>query len=145
LDFSASFTITLISSIIASGVQLTVFVVLYKTMKAVHIQNTNHERSFKIQQVNQKIALTFRFADWAAAEVKYYSPLFESNKDRKYILSESERDLHLVSIAKKMVKMCNDEIVDVDLLKDEVERLVLTLDNMKSKPLDVLVNLKRLL
>ena len=83
MDFSASFTITLLSSVIASAVQLTVFAVLYKTLKAVHIQNTHHEFFFELQRVNDRNLLTFKFADWLSTEVKYYSPLYENNKDRQ--------------------------------------------------------------
>ncbi len=44
-----------------------------------------------------------------------------------------------------MISLCNDDVVDVNILKDEIERLILTLENMKSKPLDVIVDLKKLL
>ncbi len=145
MELSLSFTITLISSVIASGLQMSVFIVLYKTLRAIHNQNTNHEQSFKIQRVTQKLNLTFKFADWIASELKYFSSLYENNQKRKYILSESEINVHLTSIGNKMVTLCTDDIVETDFLKDEIERLILTLENMKSKPFDVIVGLKKLL
>jgi len=145
MEFSASFTITLVSSIIASGVQLTVFVVLYKTLKAVHKQNSNHEKSFKIQQITQKNLLTFRFADWVSSEIKYFSPAYKNNKDREYILTEDEISRHLIAIGNKMVSLCNDKIVDVDILKDEIERLITTFQKMDKIPTDIVVELRKLL
>jgi len=145
MELGASFTITLISSVIASGVQLTVFGVLYKTLKAIHIQNTHYEKSMQTNELVQKNTLTFRFADWLASEIKYYSPLYEANRDRKYILSPNEIDDHLMSLAKKLIDLINQDVVDSSILRDEIERLIRTLDMMESKPTDVIVDLKKLL
>jgi len=145
MELSPAFTITLISSIVASGVQLTVFVVLYKTLKAIHVQNTNHEKYFKNQAILDKNILTFKFADWLASEVKYYSPLYENNKDRKYILSQAERDDHLIAMAKKVITLCISEVVDVDILKDELERLIATLHTLEPEPTEIIVELRKLL
>ena len=145
MELSASFTITLVSSIIASGVQLTVFAVLYKTLKAVHKQNTNHEKSFKIQLITQKNLLTFKFADWVSSEIKYYSPSYKNNKDREYILTQDEINNHLIAMGSKMISLCKDEIVDVDILKDEIDRLIRTFQDMETKPTEVIVELRKLL
>lgn len=145
MELSASFTITLVSSIIASGVQLTVFVVLYKTLKAVHKQNTNHEKSFKIQLITQKNLLTFKFADWLSSEIKYFSPAYKNNKDRDYILTPDEINNHLMSMGSKMISLCNDGIVDVNILKDEIDRLIRTFQDMETIPTEIIVELRKLL
>ena len=145
MELSASFTITLISSIIASGVQLTVFAVLYKTLKAVHKQNTNHEKSFKIQLITQKNLLTFKFADWLSSEIKYFSPSYINNKDRDYILTQDEINNHLIAMGSKMISLCKDDIVDVDILKDEIDRLIRTYQDMETKPTEIIVELRKLL
>lgn len=145
MEISAPFIITLISSIVASAVQLTVFAVLYKTLKAIHIQNTNYEKSFKTNETIQKNLLTFRFADWLSSEIKYYSPLYKANQGRDYILTGDEINDHLVAMAKKLVTLINQKVVDASILRDEIERSIATLDNMESKPLDIIVDLKKLL
>ncbi len=145
MEFTDSFTITLISSVVASGVQLTVFGVLYKTLRAIHIQNTNHEKSFKTNEVIQKNTLTFRFADWISSEVKYYSPLYKNNKDREYILTPIEIDDHLISMAKKLVDLITKDVVDSSILRDEIERMIATLENMESPDTKVIEELKELL
>ncbi len=145
MELSTSFTITLISSIVASGVQLTVFVVLYKTLKAVNVQNSHHEIFFELQRINDRYLLTFKFADWLSTEVKYYSPLYENNKDRQYILNPEEINSHLIAMANKTITLCKDDTVDVDIIKDEIERLIITLKSFKPEPVEVIVELRKLL
>lgn len=145
MEFSPSFVITLVSSVVASAVQLTVFCVLYKTLKAIHIQNTNYEKSFITNEVVQKNLLTFRFADWLSSEIKYYSPLYKANKTREYLLTPSEIDGHLIAMAKKLISLIEQNAVDSSILRDEIERLIATFEEMKPRPTDVIVKLKKLL
>ncbi len=140
-----SLVVSLIAATASNIVQLIVFIVLYKTLKAVKIQNANHEKNFKSQMNIEKNAITFTFADWVASEVKYYSPLYEKNKQREYVLPQSKIDRHLIAIGKKIVTMCDDKTVDVDIMKDEIERLILTLDHMVNEPTHVISDLKKLL
>lgn len=128
-----------------NAVQIIVFIVLYKTLKAIKVQNQHHEKHFKSQMNIERNSLTFRFADWVSSEVKYYSPLYKQNKNREYVLSTEKINMHLISIAKKVVIMSNDNTVDVDVMKDEIERLILTLDNMEKEPTHVISDLKKLL
>lgn len=137
----ATLSVALVSSIIETGVIL----ILYKSMRVVQGQNKHHEKHFENQRIVNKNSLTFKFADWLSTEVKYYSPLYKNNKDRKYILSQSERDDHLVAMANKAISLCEKDIVDVDILKDEIERLVATLHTLESEPTEVIVELRKLL
>ena len=140
-----SLVVSLIAATASNIVQLVVFIVLYKTLKAIKIQNLNHEKNFKSQMNIEKNSITFRFADWVATEVKYYSPLYKHNKQKEYVLSPDKINKHLISIGKKIVSMCDDKTVDVDIMKDEIERLILTLDNMENEPTHVISDLKKLL
>jgi len=137
----ATLAVALVSSIIETGVIL----VLYKSLRVVQAQNKHHEKYFDNQIIVNKNSLTFRFADWLSTEVKYYSPLYEGNKDRKYILTESEINDHLIAMSDKAISLCKKDIVDVDILKDEIERLIATLHTLKPEPTETIVELRKLL
>lgn len=145
MSWSIEFIISLVAAAATNLVQIIVFIVLYKTLKAIKTQNDHHAKHFKSQMNIEKNSLTFRFADWVAREVKYYSPLYKENKNREYVLSAEKVDTHLISIAKKVVDMGNDNTIDVDIMKDEIERLILTLDNMENEPTQLMSDLKKLL
>lgn len=145
MSWSIEFIISLVAAAATNVVQIVVFIVLYKTLKAIKTQNDHHTQHFKSQMNIEKNSLTFRFADWVAREVKYYSPLYKENKDREYVLSPEKVNIHLISIAKKVVDMGNDNTIDVDIMKDEIERLILTLDNMENEATQVMSDLKKLL
>jgi len=145
MEFSLQFIISIFLAVISSAVQIVVLVVLYRTLKEMQHQNTHHEQSLDIQRTTQKYNLTFTFADWVSSEVKYYSPLYENNQGRKYILTHNEINIHLVALGEKMISLCNEKIVDKSILKDEIERLVATLQNMESKPTSVIIDLEKLL
>ena len=145
MEFSLQFIISIFLAVLSSSVQIVVLVVLYRTLKEMQQQNTHHEKSFAVQRTTQKYNLTFRFADWISSEVKYYSPLYENNLTRKYILTHNEINIHLVALGQKMVSLCNTRIVDKSILKDEIERLSITLQNMESKPTSVIDDLEKLL
>ena len=140
-----SLVVSLIAATASNIVQLIVFIVLYKTLKAVKIQNANHEKNFVSQMNIEKNSITFRFADWVASEVKYYSPLYKKNKEKEYVLPPEKINTHLIAIGKKIVTMSKNNIIDIDVMKDEIERLILTLDNMESEPTHVISDLKKLL
>lgn len=129
----------------ANVAQVAMTIVLYITFRNIKKQSQHIEQNFVSQMNIEKNSLTFTFADWIASEVKYYSPLYTKNKDVQYILPRNKIDRHLTAIGRKIVTMCNAKTVDVDILKDEIERLILTLDNMENEPTHVISDLKKLL
>jgi len=137
----ATLAVALVSSIIETGVIL----VLYKSLRVVQAQNKRHEKYFDNQIIVNRNSLTFRFADWLSTEVKYYSPLYKGNKDRKYILTQSEINDHLIAMGNKAISLCKKDIVDVDILKDEIERLIATLHKLEPEPTETIVELRKLL
>jgi len=145
MSWSIEFIISLVAAAATNVVQIVVFIVLYKTLKAIKTQNDHHTKHFKSQMNIERNSLTFRFADWVAREVKYYSPLYKENKDREYVLSAKKINTHLIAIAKKVVDMSSNNTIDVDIMKDEIERLILTLDNMENEPTHIISDLKKLL
>ena len=120
-------------------------VVLIWSLREVRNQNKHNSKYLKSQMNIEQNTLTFLFADWVSREVKYYSPLYKENKEREYVLSPEKINKHLISIAKKVVTMADRDIVDIDIMKDEIERLVMTLDNMDKEPTHVISDLKKLL
>ena len=145
IEIPLNLAISLIAAAATNAVQLTVFIVLYKTLKAIKNQNQHHEKHFKSQMNIERNSLTFRFADWVSREVKYYSPLYKQNKNREYVLSAKKIDTHLIAIAKKVITMSNNDTIDIDIMKDEIERLILTLDNIDKEPTHIISDLKELL
>ena len=145
MEILSPFGITIVTAVIGMCVQLSVFVVLYRTLRAVQIQNPHHEFFFELQRINDRNLLTFKFADWLSTEVKYYSPLYENNKDRQYILSPQEINSHLIAMANKTISLCQDNTVDVDIIKDEIERLIITLQSFKPEPTEIIDKLRKLL
>lgn len=137
--------VTLPIALGANIAQVAMTVVLYITFRNIKKQSRHIEQNFTSQMNIEKNSLTFTFADWIASEVKYYSPLYKQNKEVEYVLSQDKIDRHLTAIGRKIVTMCNDETVDVDILKDKIERLILTLDNMEKEPTHVISDLKKLL
>jgi len=145
MEISDTVYLTLSVAFISSIIEIGVILVLYKSLRAVQAQNKHHEGYFENQRTVNKYFLTFKFADWLSAEVKYYSPLYEGNKDRKYLLSRAEIDDHLVAMSNKAISLCKKGVVDIDIIKDEIERLILTLGNMDKEPTHVILDLKKLL
>lgn len=137
--------ITLPIALGANVAQVAMTIVLYITFRNIKKQSSHIEKNFVSQMNIEKNSLTFRFADWIASEVKYYSPLYKENKQREYVLSQEKIDRHLIAIGRKIVTMCKDKTVDVDIMKDEIERLILTLDGMDNEPTHVISDLKKLL
>lgn len=137
--------ITLPLALGSNVAQVVMTIVLYITFRNIKKQSGYIEQNFLSQMNIEKNSLTFRFADWVAREVKYYSPLYKENKEREYVLSSKQIETHLISIAKKMVTMSENELIDIDIMKDEIERLILTLDNMDKEPTHVISDLKKLL
>lgn len=137
--------VTLPIALGANIAQVAMTVVLYITFRNIKKQSLHIEQNFVSQMNIEKNSLTFTFADWIEREVKYYSPLYQKNKETEYVLSQDKIDKHLTAIGRKIITMCNDKTVDVDIIKDEIERLILTLDNMETEPTHVISDLKKLL
>ena len=145
MEISISLLTTLVVALASSIIEIGVIIVLYKSLRTVQAQNKHHENYFENQRIVNKNSLTFKFADWLSSEVKYYSPLYEGYKDRKFILTQAERDDHIVAMANKAISLCEKDIVDVDILKDEIERLLATLHTLESEPTEIIVELRKLL
>ncbi len=137
--------VTLPIALGANIAQVAMTIVLYITFRNIKKQSIHIEQNFVSQMNIEKNSLTFAFADWIEREVKYYSPLYQKNKEVEYVLSQDKIDKHLIAMGKKIVTMYNDKTVDVDIMKDEIERLILTLDNMANEPTHVISDLKKLL
>ncbi len=145
MEISDTVFLTLTVALVGAIIEIGVILVLYKSLRAVQAQNKHHEIYFENQRIVNRNSLTFRFADWLSTEVKYYSPLYEGNKDRKYILTQAEINDHLVAMSNKAISLCKKDIVDIDILKDEVERLIATLHVLKPEPTETIVELRKLL
>lgn len=145
MEISDTIFVTLAVALIGAAIEIGVILVLYKSLRTVQAQNKHHEEYFENQRIVNKYFLTFKFADWLSTEVKYYSPLYEINKDRKYLLTRAEIDDHLIAMSNKALSLCKKDIVDVDILKDEIERLIATLHELQPEPTEIIVDLRKLL
>jgi len=145
MEISDSLIFTFILAMVSATIEIAIMLVLFFTIREAKRQNKHTTDHLKSQMNIEKNSITFLFADWVSREVKYYSPLYKENKDREYVLSADKIDTHLIAIAKKVVKMSNEKIIDFDIIKDEIERLILTLDNMEKEPTLIISDLKKLL
>jgi len=136
---------TIVMAVIGSATNSVLLVVLYLTLKQAKSQNTMNKLYHDIQLLREKHSLTFAFSDWVATEIKYYSPLYEKNKSVDYILSTEKINKHLISVAEKLIILCNDDTVDKTLMRDEIDRLRLTLEEMNIDCIEVESALKILL
>lgn len=132
-------------AVIASATNTILLVVLYLTLRQAKSQNEMNKQYHKVQLLREKHSLTFAFADWMATEVKYYSPLYKTHEPEEKVLDHEKINKHLISIAKKMIILCNDGTVDKDLMRDEIDRLRLTLEEMNADSVEVESALKVLL
>ena len=48
-------------------------------------------------------------------------------------------------MANKTISLCQDDTVDVDIIKDEIERLIITLQSFKPEPTEIIDKLRKLL
>lgn len=140
-----SLSITFIIAIVSASIEIGVMLVLIWSLKELKKQSKSNTQHLKSQMNIEKNSLTFRFADWISSEVKYYSPLYKENKNREYVLSPKKIDKHLISIAKKVIVMGKEKIVDIEVMKDEIGRLILTLENMENGQTEIIADLKKLL
>ena len=145
MEISDTVFVTLAVALASAIIEIGVILVLYKSLRTVQAQNKHHENYFENQRTVNKYLLTFKLADWLSTEVKYYSPLYEGNKDRKFILTQSEIDTHLIAMSNKVISLCTKDVVDIDILKDEVDRLIATLHELKPEPTETIVELRKLL
>lgn len=130
---------------IGSGTNTILLIVLYLTLRQAKSQNEMNKLYHKTQLIREKHSLTFAFADWIATEIKYYSPLYKTYEPKESVLNPEKINKHLISIAKKMIVLCNDGTVDKTLMRDEIDRMRLTLEAMKVDSIEVESALKVLL
>lgn len=146
MDPELQFTITIIVAVIGSLTNTILLIVLYLTLRQATSQNKMNQVHNKTQIVAARHSLTFAFADWIATEIKYYSPLYKNqNSEEEKVLSSEKINKHLISIARKMVVLCKDNTVDANLMRDEIERMRLTLDVMKVDAVEIESDLKHIL
>ena len=145
IDPGLQFSITLLVAIVGSLTNSILLVVLYLTLRQAKSQNLMNSKFNETQLIGARHSLTFAFADWISTEVKYYSPLYKNNVEEEYVLDKEKINKHIISIARKMVVLCNDNTVDASLMRDEIERMRLTLEIMKLDSVEIQSDLKQLL
>ena len=137
--------VSLLLAFFSGGTNTVLLIVLYLTLRQAKSQNEMNKQYHETQLLREKHSLTFAFADWVATEVKYYSPLYKTYEPEERILTSEKINRHLISIAKKLVVLCNDGTVDKSLMRDEIDRMRLTLEAMKVDSVEVESALKILL
>lgn len=146
MDPELQFAITLTVAIIGSLTNSILLIVLYLTLRQAKSQNKINQEFTKTQLTGARHSLTFAFADWIATEIKYYSPLYKNpDVEEEKVLDAEKINNHLISIARKVVVLCNDKTVDANLMRDEIERIRLTLDSMQVDAVEIESELKQLL
>ncbi len=137
--------VSLLLAFFSGATNTVLLIVLYLTLRQAKSLNAMNSEYQKTQLLREKHSLTFAFADWVATEVKYYSPLYKTYEAKEKVLNPEKINKHLISIAKKMTVLCNDGTVDKSLMRDEIDRMRLTLESMNVDSVEVESDLKILL
>ena len=144
-DIPDTVFVSLLLAFFSGGTNTVLLIVLYLTLRQAKSQNDMNKTYNEAQLLREKHSLTFAFADSVATEVKYYSPLYKTYEPEEEVLNPEKINKHLISIAKKMIVLCNDETVDKSLMRDEIDRMRLTLEAMTVDSVEVESALKILL